>query len=199
MCFTPAPEAERNGVLWLGAIVELEAARAGARGRGPRTGRALAGRGRADRSGGRAPRRAADRPRGRAPTSPGRVELAGPVEPAEALRTARVLLHTAEREPFGIALAEALASGVPVVAPAAGGPAEIVDESCGRLFPPGDAEAAAAALGEALEDWSALAERARARAEERFDLELARERFAELIARHRPASARSAPARTSRS
>ena len=45
---------------------------------------------------------------------------------------------------------QALASGRAVVAPAAGGPAEIVDESCGRLYPPGDAEAAAAALVELL-------------------------------------------------
>ena len=188
VCFAPAPEAERNGVLWLGAIVEwkrpelaLEVAA-----RTPDVRLRLAG-APIDPEGERLVERLIAR--GTRDDLAGRVELAGPVEPAEALRTARVLLHTAEREPFGIALAEALASGVPVVAPAAGGPAEIVDESCGRLFPPGDAEAAAAALGEVLEGWSALAEGARARAEERFDLELARERFAELVARHRPASA----------
>jgi glycosyltransferase involved in cell wall biosynthesis/GT2 family glycosyltransferase len=185
--FAPAPAAERNGVLWLGAIVEwkrpdlaLEVA-AGA----PDVRIRLAG-APIDREG----ERLVEKLIARAASDElaGRVELAGPVEPAAALRTARVLLHTAEREPFGIALAEALASGVPVVAPAAGGPAEIVDESCGRLFPPGDAKAAAAALEEALARSDELAKRARARAEERFDLELARARFTELVARHRPPS-----------
>jgi glycosyltransferase involved in cell wall biosynthesis len=50
-------------------------------------------------------------------------------------------------EPFGIAFVEALAAGLPVVASRAGGAAEIVDDSCGLLVPPGDA----ASLGAALE------------------------------------------------
>ncbi len=111
--------------------------------------------------------------------------MAGAVDSAEALKSARALLHTADREPFGIAIAEALASGVPVAAPAAGGPAEIVDESCGRLFAPGDADAGAAALREVLDDRDALGEGARRRAEERYDLERARAQFAQLVARHR--------------
>ena len=40
--------------------------------------------------------------------------------------------------------------GRPVVAPASGGPAEMVDESCGRLYSPGDGDAAARALAEVL-------------------------------------------------
>ena len=188
--FAPTTEADRNGVLWLGAIVDWKR---------PELALEIAAR-TADvtlRVAG-APidvdgERLVEQLSARAARADlaGRVDLVGAVEPAEALRTTRVLLHTADREPFGIALAEALASGVPVVAPAAGGPAEIVDESCGRLFPPGDVDAAASALGEALEDWSGLAEGARSRAEERFDLELARGRFAELIARHRSVSDRS--------
>jgi glycosyltransferase involved in cell wall biosynthesis len=49
-------------------------------------------------------------------------------------------------EPFGIAYVEALAAGLPVVASSAGGAIEIVDDSCGVLVPPGDAEALARAL-----------------------------------------------------
>ena len=43
-------------------------------------------------------------------------------------------------------MAEALARGRPVAAPAAAGPLEIVDHSCGSLYRPGDADAGAHAL-----------------------------------------------------
>jgi glycosyltransferase involved in cell wall biosynthesis len=49
-------------------------------------------------------------------------------------------------EPFGLAFVEALHAGLPVVTARFGGPAEIVDKTCGFLTPPGDAEAVAAAL-----------------------------------------------------
>ena len=69
----------------------------------------------------------------------GRVDLAGAVDDVPAaLRRASCLLHCADREPFGRVLAEALAAGRPVVAPAACGPLEILDEDCARLYPPGD-------------------------------------------------------------
>jgi N-acetylglucosaminyl-diphospho-decaprenol L-rhamnosyltransferase len=117
------------------------------------------------------------------PDLAGRVQFAGEIgDPREALSTAWCLLHCADREPFGNVLIQALASGRPVVAPASGGPAEIVDVSCGRLYPPGDAQAAADALVEVLSS----AERARllgagGRAHaERFDLADARRRFADL-------------------
>jgi glycosyltransferase involved in cell wall biosynthesis len=51
-------------------------------------------------------------------------------------------------EPFGIAFVEALYAGIPVVTTAMGGAKEIVDESCGILTEPGDAEALGAALRE---------------------------------------------------
>src|SRR5262249_18560405 len=54
-------------------------------------------------------------------------------------------------EPFGLVLVEALATGVPVVAGAAGGPLEILSAAgagpaAGRLVTPGDAAALAGAL-----------------------------------------------------
>ena len=49
-------------------------------------------------------------------------------------------------EPFGIALVEALAAGLPVVTSALGGALEIVDESCGALVPPDNPPALAAVL-----------------------------------------------------
>jgi N-acetylglucosaminyl-diphospho-decaprenol L-rhamnosyltransferase len=83
----------------------------------------------------------------------GFVELAGPAaDPAEDLARATCLLHCAEHEPFGLVVAEALAAGRPVIAPAGGGPAEIVDGTCGLLYRPGSARGAGDALGELLGD-----------------------------------------------
>jgi glycosyltransferase involved in cell wall biosynthesis len=70
-------------------------------------------------------------------------------------------------EPFGIALVEALAAGLPVVTTAAGGALEIVEPSCGGLVPSGDATALAAALRQLIVDPSMrarLSSAARARA-----------------------------------
>lgn len=180
--FAPGADADRHGVLWLGAIVRwkrpelaIEVA-----GRLPDVDVRLAGTP-LDEDGRRLFAALGDRAR-----ESGHAELCGPVNAAEALRRAEALLHTADREPFGIALVEALASGVPVVAPAAGGPAEIVDESCGRLYPPGDAAAAATAIERVLAERGALAAGARERAERQFDLADARARFGERIDRHRP-------------
>lgn len=55
-------------------------------------------------------------------------------------------------EPFGIVFAEALLSGIPVVAANAGGVPEIVSENCGRLVPPGDVAALTVALQQLILD-----------------------------------------------
>ena len=55
-------------------------------------------------------------------------------------------------EPFGITFVEALNAGLPVVTTAMGGPLEIVDDSCGKLTPPGDSRALASTLRELIEN-----------------------------------------------
>ena len=126
----------------------------------------------------------ADRLRQRAgePDLAGRVELLGPVaDVPAALAGATCLLHCADREPYGMALVEALACGRPVVAADGGGPREIVDPACGVLYAPGDAQAAAAALVDAIGRAGELGRGARVRAETAFDDAAARGRFRDLI------------------
>ena len=140
------------------------------------------------------------RARSQRPDLAGAVELAGfDPAPGAALARATCLLHCAPREPFGLAVLEALAAGRPAIVPAAGGPAEIVDTSCGVLYPPGDVAAAAAALVEVVSDparAAAMGRRGRERARQVFDLTAARARFADVIgAAARPPVRRPGPSR----
>jgi len=74
-------------------------------------------------------------------------------------RSADLYVHAAHNESFSLTCAEALACGTPVVAAAAGGIAEVVEQGrTGVLVPPGDGGALAAALRRLL-DASALRER----------------------------------------
>ena len=71
----------------------------------------------------------------------GHIELAGLV------RTSRVAVLTpAWEEPFGLAAAEAIASGTPVAAFARGGLGTVVGRAAGRLAAPGDVRALARAI-----------------------------------------------------
>jgi glycosyltransferase involved in cell wall biosynthesis len=72
---------------------------------------------------------------------------------AEWLQAMDVFVLASDREPFGIVLVEAMALGKPVVAGAAGGPAEIItDGENGLLSPYGDAGALARAVARYLDD-----------------------------------------------
>ncbi len=121
------------------------------------------------------------RARALAPDLAGAVELVGQVaDPLPELRQAGCLLHCAPSEPFGMAVVEALAAGRPAIVPDAAGPAEIVDSSCGRRYPPGDAAAAAEALVEIVSDPPLLARlgaAGRTRVQEHFELEQSRRRW----------------------
>ncbi len=79
-----------------------------------------------------------------------------------------------EHEGVPVAVMEAMARGVPVIASRSGGLPELVNERTGLLVPPGDPEALARAVKEVLENPKPARERARAArrwVEERFNLE----------------------------
>jgi len=82
------------------------------------------------------------------------VTLRGPVKPADApmlFREARVFCQPSFGEPFGMTILEAMASGRPVVATAAGGvPGFVRDGEHGRLVQPGDERLLADALTSTL-------------------------------------------------
>jgi phosphatidylinositol alpha 1,6-mannosyltransferase len=74
-----------------------------------------------------------------------------------------VFVHSGPHDTFGQTLQEAAASGLPVVAPAAGGPLDLVrDGTTGFLVPPNDAAAMAAAVAKLAVDPQLRAAQSRA-------------------------------------
>jgi alpha-1,6-mannosyltransferase len=65
---------------------------------------------------------------------------------ATSLASADLLVHGCPYETFGLAVAEAVASGLPVVVPDAGGAAESADPSCSETYRSLDAAACATAI-----------------------------------------------------
>jgi glycosyltransferase involved in cell wall biosynthesis len=104
------------------------------------------------------------------------VRLLGRVgDAARVLASLDVFVSASRTEAFGMAMAEALACGVPVVATATEGAREIVEDGrTGLIVPIGDAEAVAGAVASLLEDERlrlAFGARASESARERFGLE----------------------------
>ncbi len=89
---------------------------------------------------------------------------------AAAMSRASLFVHPSPRETFGVVAAEALAAGLPVVAVASGGVAEVLGPDPrlnGALVPPGDPAALAAAILDVLDrldEFPAAVLRGRARA-----------------------------------
>lgn len=87
-----------------------------------------------------------------------RVRLAGQQPDSGVwMQAADLVVLPSPMEPFGLVLAEAMSRGIPVVAANSGGPQEIVNAACGRLFTPGDQRELATHLFELLKNPAELA------------------------------------------
>jgi glycosyltransferase involved in cell wall biosynthesis len=95
-----------------------------------------------------------------------------------------LLLHPARREGLGSAILEAMSAGVPVVAAAAGGIVDVIEDGRdGCLLPPDDGEAWHAMVLGLLGDPArrkALAAAGRRKVEKEFTIDLMTERYLEL-------------------
>ena len=104
-----------------------------------------------------------------------RFHFLGWVEDAEKLLNAiDVFVSASETESFGLAIAEAMAAGTPVVAPLTEGAREVVDRETGLLVPIGDVGKIAEAIANLLthEDRRrSMAHRARKVVNEKFSLQ----------------------------
>lgn len=65
---------------------------------------------------------------------------------ARLMASCDVFVHAGDQETFGLVVLEAMACGLPVIGPAAGGVAELIERDTGILTPPGNARALADAI-----------------------------------------------------
>lgn len=112
------------------------------------------------------------------------------LEQAAVLAMPCVVAADGDRDSMPVVVKEALAMEVPVVATDAVGLPEIIDETCGRLVPPGDPAALAAALGTTLAldpgERAALGRAGRVRVQTLADVRTETDKLVELIAGRRP-------------
>jgi alpha-1,6-mannosyltransferase len=101
---------------------------------------------------------------------------------AAALASADALVHGCPHETFGIAIAEAIASGVPIVVPDEGGAAELAQPEFAETYRAGDAQACAAAITRLLARDPTTLRDAAARARE--SIVSTRQHFERLVARY---------------
>jgi glycosyltransferase involved in cell wall biosynthesis len=95
-------------------------------------------------------------------------------QPYEELREWDIAVVPSRDEPFGLAAAEAMAMGLPVIATRVGGLPEVLGERSGLIVEPGDERALAQAVLMLARDEdlrAALGEAGRARIKQRFTLE----------------------------
>jgi len=116
----------------------------------------------------------------------GRVERPGFVAGADAWSRLGVYVLSSWAETAPMALLEAMAARVPIVATAVGGVPEIVDETTARLVPPGDPARLAAAIADVVDDAAATDRRvqaARARVEAHFSAQANQRAIVDLYER----------------
>jgi len=115
----------------------------------------------------------------------GRTHLLGVREDIEnLLRAADLFAHPSRSEGLPLAILEAMAAGLPVVATRVGGVAEaVLDDETGYLVPPGDAEALRGALARVLQQsdrGAALGYAGRQRSIAEFSIETMAQRYQAL-------------------
>jgi glycosyltransferase involved in cell wall biosynthesis len=114
----------------------------------------------------------------------GRVHLLGKrADVPEILNAADVFVLSSDYEGNPLSVMEAMAAGKPMISTAVGGVPELVEDGCGLLVPPRDAQALSKAMSHMLENPSArksMGEKSARRAVERFDLRAMTEAYEDL-------------------
>ncbi|MBZ9784099.1 glycosyltransferase family 1 protein [Pseudomonas sp. REP124] len=88
---------------------------------------------------------------------------------ARLMASADALVHAGDQETFGLVILEAMASGIPVVAVAAGAFEEIINDQCGLLCSPNNPQAMANAIRELFsQGGAALGNQARRHVEQHY-------------------------------